>query len=382
MNPEQWRVYHPEGKRRVVVTKALPGQRWLDILMAADCRVEICLLEDSRDAAEITTAMGNACDGVIGQLDERWDDALLAALKASGGRVYSNYAVGFNNLDVAAATRQCIPVGNTPGVLTETTAEMAVALTFAAARRIGESERYMRAGKFDNWLPTMFLGQLLTGKTVGVIGAGRIGATYARMMMAGQRMNVAYFDLHPNPALEDHVAAYGRFLSSQHLAPVTCTRVESVADLLKIADCVSVHTVLDESTHHLIDASRLGLMKPDAVLVNTSRGPVIDEAALVAHCRSHPHFRAGLDVFENEPVLAPGLDQLENVVIVPHIGSASRYAREGMATLAAANIAAILKGDPVWNREDIRPFLEGDLPAAAPSILNAQDIGLALYTSC
>jgi hydroxypyruvate reductase 1 len=151
-----------------------------------------------------------------------------------------------------------------------------------------------------------------------------------------------------------------------------------VEELLETADCVSIHTLLDESTHHMINAKRLALMKPNAVIVNTSRGPVIDEAALVAHCRTHPEFRAGLDVFEDEPSLAPGLDQLDNVVIVPHIASATRWTREGMATLAAANVAGLLLGSPVWNHPEILSFLDGDLPKVAPSILNAEALGLTM----
>jgi hydroxypyruvate reductase 1 len=136
---------------------------------------------------------------------------------------------------------------------------------------------------------------------------------------------------------------------------------------------------LDDTTHHLINAQRLALMKKTAVLVNTSRGPVIDEAALVAHCRQHPEFRAGLDVFEDEPALAPGLAELENVVIVPHIASATSWTRQGMAVLAASNVAGILKGYPHWGRPDIRPFLSPDPPKAAPSILNAAQLGLSSY---
>jgi hydroxypyruvate reductase 1 len=287
--------------------------------------------------------------------------------------------VGYNNVDLAAATANGIPVGNTPGVLTETTAEMAVALTFAAARRTGEAERFLRAGKYEGWLPTLFLGELLWRKTVGVIGAGRIGEAYARMMVEGHKMNLLYHDVRPNTGLEAFVSDYARFLEARGEAPVTCRRTETLEDLLLEADCVSIHTVLDETTHHLIDARRLGLMKEDAVLVNTSRGPVVDEAALVAHCRSNPRFRTGLDVFEEEPKLAPGLDELENAVIVPHIASATRWTRQGMATLAAANVAGLLMGYPAWQRPDIAPFLEGDPPKAAPSILNAEELGIPVY---
>jgi len=374
-----WKTYNPNGKYRVVVTKELPGQRWLEMLTAADCRIEVSTSTHVLNSDEIHTAFGEHCDGAIGQLTEAWGDPLFQALKNAGGRAYSNYAVGFNNVDVDAATRHGIPVGNTPGVLTETTAEMAVALTFAAARRLGEAERFQRQGKYTGWLPTLFLGELLLGKTLGIIGAGRIGAAYARMMVAGHHMNLIYFDVQPNHELENYMQAYAVFLEQQGLAPVTCKRIERLDDLLKQAHVVSIHTVLDESTHHLINAPRLGCMQENAILINTSRGPVIDEAALVAHCQTHPNFRAGLDVFEEEPSMKPGLVDLENVVIVPHIASATSWTRQGMATLAAANVAAILQDYPVWAHQDITPFLSGNAPPAAPSILNAKALGLRYF---
>jgi hydroxypyruvate reductase 1 len=326
---------------------------------------------DVLSIAEIKAAIGSRCEAVIGQLTETWGDPLFAALKAAGGRAYSNYAVGYNNVDVEAATRHGIAVGNTPGVLTETTAEMALALTFAAARRTGESERFLRAGNYRGWLPTLFLGKLLYGRTVGIVGAGRIGAAYARMMVEGHKMHLLYYDLAPNPELEACINDYAGFLKARGETPVSCKRSDTLEDLLKTADCVSLHTVLDESTRHLINAERLSQMKPDAVLINTSRGPIIDEAALVAHCRTHPDFRAGLDVFEDEPGLKPGLNELENVVLVPHIGSATSWTREGMAILAAANVAGILMGYPVWLQPDISAFLKENPPEAAPSIINA-----------
>jgi hydroxypyruvate reductase 1 len=379
MDSKKWRVYNPEGRQRVIVTKELPGQRWLDNLSRADCRVEICTSDEVLSTADIKAAFGTRCDGAIGQLTEQWGDELFAALKAVGGRAYSNYAVGFNNVDVAAASRHGIPVGNTPGVLTEATAEMAVALTFTTARRVGESERFLRAGKYRGWLPTLFLGDLLWRKTVGLIGAGRIGSAFARMMVEGHKMNLVYFDLHANRELEDFIQEYGSFLKSRGEPPVTCYRAETIEEVLRAADCISLHTVLNDSTHHLIDAERLAMMKATALLINTSRGPVIDEAALVAHCRKHPEFRAGLDVFEDEPALSPGLAELENVVIVPHIASATRWTREGMATLAAANVAGILLGYPVWEKTDISTFLEGAPPRAIPSLLNAQQVGIPVY---
>ncbi len=379
MGAKKWRTHNPSGKKRVVVTKELPGERWLNILTAADCKIEICTSPDVLSSKEIIAAIGDSCDGAIGQLTEPWGDDLYAALKAAGGTAYSNYAVGFNNVDVDAATRHGIPVGNTPGVLTETTAQMAVALTFAAARRVGEAERFQRRGQYKGWLPSLFMGNLLWRQTVGVIGAGRIGAAYAHMMVEGHKMNLVYYDPHKNEDLENHVANYSKFLESQGQAPVSCKRAETIEELLQEADCVSIHTILDDSTHHLINAERLALMKADAIIVNTSRGPVIDEAALVAHCQKNPEFKAGLDVFEDEPEMKPGLVELDNVVIVPHIASATSWTRQGMATLAASNVAAILQGYPAWQRPDISVFLEGEAPKAAPSIINAEELGISIY---
>jgi hydroxypyruvate reductase 1 len=379
VNKKQWRTHNPSGTRRVIVTKQLPGERWLQILTEADCKVEICISPDILTTEQIKEAIGSRCDGAIGQLTEEWGEELFSALKAAGGKAYSNYAVGYNNVDVDAATGQGIPVGNTPGVLTETTAEMAVALTFATARRVVEADRFMRAGSFHGWLPTLFLGELFWRKTVGIIGAGRIGAAYARMMVEGHKMNLIYYDPYRNKALEDYVPAYAEFLKTRGEQPVSCVRAESADEVLEEADVVSLHPVLDETTHHLINKERLSLMKERAILVNTSRGPVIDEAALAAHCKEHPDFRAGLDVFEHEPAMNPGLEALGNVVLVPHIASATIWTREGMATLAASNVAAILLGYPVWQEGDISPFLGDEPPKAAPSILNARELDMQVY---
>lgn len=379
MSKKTWRTHNPSGRNRVIVTKELPGDRWLQILTEADCKVEICTSADILTTEEIKEAIGSRCDGAIGQLTEGWGEELFSALKAAGGKAYSNYAVGYNNVNVDGATKQGIPVGNTPGVLTETTAEMAVALTFAAARRVVEADRFMRAGSFHGWLPTLFLGELFWRKTVGIIGAGRIGAAYARMMVEGHKMNLIYYDPYRNKALEDYVAAYGEFLKTRGEQPVSCGRAESADEVFREADLVSLHPVLDETTHHLINKERLSLMKEHAILVNTSRGPVIDEAALVAHCKEHPDFRVGLDVFEDEPAMKPGLEALDNVVVVPHIASATIWTREGMATLAASNVAAILLGHPVWQEGNILPFLGDEAPKAAPSIVNARELGIQVY---
>ena len=376
MTPKQWIIHNSEGDHRVIVTKDLPGNRWLDILTTAGCRVEVCTSEEVLTVGEITERIGDACDGVIGQLTEDWNADLFGALAQAGGTAYSNYAVGYNNVDVAGATAAGIPVGNTPGVLTETTAEMAISLTFSAGRRIAEADRFMRGGHFHGWLPALFMGMRFHGGTVGVIGAGRIGAAYGRMMVEGHKMNLVYFDLYPNKILEQYVSDYSGFLVEHGEEPVTARRVETIDELLAVSDVVSLHTVLDDSTHHLIDAERLAGMKPDAILINSSRGPVIDEVALVEHCKANPLFTVGLDVFEDEPAMKPGLAELDNVVIVPHIASATKWTREGMATLAAANVAAILQGYPLWGSQDVLPFLSGDVPHAAPSIVNATELSI------
>ncbi|MBW2631539.1 MAG: D-glycerate dehydrogenase [Deltaproteobacteria bacterium] len=380
LNDEKWKVYNPQGARRVVVTKELPGERWLEILTQADFRVDVCTSTDILSAGEIGSAISDNCSGVIGQLTEVWGDELFSALENAGGRAYSNYAVGYNNVDVGAATRHGICVGNTPGVLTETTAEMAVALTFSVARRVVEADRFTREGKFNGWLPNLFLGELLYRKTVGVIGAGRIGAAYARMMVEGHKMDLVYYDPYRNSAIEDYVAAYADFLRSRGEQPVAYRRAESIEDVLQTANLVSLHPVLDETTRHLINAERLELMKKNSILINASRGPLIDEEALVHHCRNNPGFRAGLDVFEDEPELKPGLSELDNVVIVPHLGSATIWTRQSMAILAAGNVAGILLGYPAWKGKNSLSFLEDNLPEAAPSIVNSKEMGIPEYT--
>ncbi|KAG9442729.1 hypothetical protein H6P81_018583 [Aristolochia fimbriata] len=378
--PVSIEVWNPNGKYRVISTKSMPGTRWIRLLTDQDCRVEICTQNTTILSVEdIIALIGDKCDGVIGQLTEDWGEALFSALSRAGGKAFSNMAVGYNNVDVNAATKYGVAVGNTPGVLTETTAELAASLSLAAARRIVEADQFMRAGLYDGWLPHLFVGNLLKGQTVGVIGAGRIGSAYARMMIEGFKMNLIYYDLYQSTRLEKFVTAYGQFLKANGEQPVTWKRAATMEDVLREADVISLHPVLDKTTYHLINKNSLAIMKKEAILVNASRGPVIDEAALVEHLKQNPMFRVGLDVFEDEPHMKPGLADQKNAVVVPHIASASKWTREGMATLAALNVLGKIKGYPLWpDPNRVEPFLDENSPApsACPSIVNAKQLGL------
>ena len=264
-------------------------------------------------------------DAVLCLLTDTIDAEILDA--ARGARVFANYAVGFNNVDVAAATERGILVTNTPGVLTDTTADMAWALMFAAGRRIVEADRFTRAGKFKGWGPMLFLGQDITGATLGIVGPGRIGTAVAQRAK-GFDMRVLISG--PNP--------------SEEILSIADAQV-SLDELLRESDFVSIHVPLVKDTYHLIGERELRLMKPTAYLINTARGPVVDEKALVAALRDGVIAGAGLDVFEDEPALAPGLVELENVVIAPHIASATNATRSKMATMAAGNLLAGLRGE-------------------------------------
>ena len=371
-----WRIENEGASRRVVITKDLPGERWRHVLRNSDCELHIGTSRDVLSVADLRQAIGDRCHAVIGQLTETWGSELFEALRAAGGRVYSNYAVGYDNVDVAEATRCAIPVGNTPGVLTETTAEMAVALTWAAARRVPESDAWVRRGEWKGWLPDLFLGKRLHGQQLGVVGAGRIGQAYALALGPGSHMRLRYTARSPKPDFE---ARYETMAEAFRGAPrePQCRYTESLDELLETCDVVSLHCPLNDTTRHLIGTEQLARMKSDAILVNTARGAVIDEAALVVHLRENREFRAGLDVFEHEPELEAGLAELPNAVVVPHLGSATSWTREGMATLAACNVAALLEGWPVAKHLRVEEYLRGEIPETAPSIVNAETLGLA-----
>ncbi len=242
-------------------------------------------------------------------------------------KMIANYAVGYNNIDIQTATTQKIPVSNTPGVLTDATAELTWALIFSVARRIIEGDHFTRAHKFKGWAPLLMLGQELTGKTLGIIGAGRIGTAVA-LQSQGFNMKILYTNPKPNQLLETQIHA-------KHVTLPT---------LLKESDVISIHVPLKDSTYHLISTEEFAIMKNTAILINTSRGPIVDENAL-AHALQHNEiFGAGLDVYEHEPQISKELLTLDNIVLQPHIGSATIETRTNMALLAAKNMLAGLDG--------------------------------------
>ena len=373
MQPE-WQILNADSETRIIITSDLPGDEWLERLKNQNYRVDVYRGTDVISRDTLSQALQEDTHGVIGQLTESWDKELLTKLAKAGGKVYCNYAVGFDNVDIGAATANGIAVGNTPGVLTETTAELAVALTFTAARRLVEADEFMREGKFQGWRPNLFLGELLHGKTLGLIGAGRIGSAYARMMARGHEMNVLYFNRSRKESLENEINTYGEYLTNHGHDSVSCRKVESLNELMSAADVISIHVSFNEESHHLIGKPELETMKPNAVLVNTSRGPVIDEEALVQHCQDNPEFKVGLDVFEDEPEMKPGLAEIPNVVLAPHIGSATGWTRENMSKLAALNIIGVLNNYPLWGKSDISPFLADQPPEAIPSVVNSEII--------
>ena len=269
-------------------------------------------------------------DYIYSLLTDNIDARFLEACAAGAPRLkmVANMAVGFNNIDVEAATRLGIAVSNTPGVLSDTTADLAFALLMATARRIPEAERYLRAGKYTGWGPLLFCGAEVHHATLGLVGAGRIGKIVAKRA-SGFDMKVIYFDVY-RMSPEDEATYNMTYLPMD--------------DVLRQADFVSVHTPYMPSTHHLISERELSLMKPSAILINTARGPIVDEKALVKALQGGTIAGAGLDVFENEPAVEPELMTMENVVILPHIASGSLKTRTLMATMASDNIVAHFHG--------------------------------------
>ncbi|CAN5893227.1 glyoxylate reductase [soil metagenome] len=311
---------------KVLVTREIPaaGLRLLE-----DFEVTV-LSEEPPERDELFEAVRGA-SGILSTVTDKIDAGIMYAA-GDDLEVIANMAVGYDNVDVEAATERGVVVTNTPGVLDETTADTAFMLLLAAARRLGEAERLVRSGQWNGWGPMQLTGPDVWGKTLGVVGFGRIGQAVARRAR-GFGMEVLY------TARSDKQYAEKELL---------CRRVE-LDELLRVSDFVSIHTPLTEETRHLISKAELEAMKSTAVLVNTSRGPVVDERSLAEALENKSIFAAGLDVYEEEPKVHPKLLELENVVLAPHIGSASIETRDKMAEMAAENLRAVLNGEEPAN---------------------------------
>jgi len=312
----------------VYVTRLIP-RPGIELLEQACETVEINPYDRPVTRDELLDSVRNR-DGVLCLLTDRIDEEVFKA--ARGAKGFANYAVGYDNVDVAKATEYGFPVSNTPGVLTDATAEMGWTLLLAVTRCVVESDRFNRSGKWGGWGPMQFLGGDVTGATLGVVGAGRIGTAFA-LKSRGFDMNVLYADEIPNEVIEEKVGA----------------RRTDLENLLRQSDFVSIHVPLNSDTRHLISTAQFEIMKPTAYLINTSRGPVVDETALVEALHAGTIAGAGLDVYEHEPKLADGLAELDNVVLTPHTASATIATRGKMAVMAATNLIAMMRGEPIPN---------------------------------
>lgn len=305
----------------VAVTAPLPGPALERLAKVHDVRVR----PQGTPLAGVDLArFAGTSEALICLLADRADHDFFRLCRTV--RVVANYAVGFNNVDIDAASEAGVWVTNTPDVLTDATAECTWALVLAVARRVVEGDRLVRSGGFSGWRPDLLLGGGLSGTTLGIVGFGRIGQAVGRRA-AAFGMDVVVHS--PRPA-DDRWVRYEPDLDA----------------LLAAAHVVSLHCPLTPATHHLLDARRIGLMRRDTILINTSRGEIVDEAALVVALAEGRLAGAGLDVYEREPALCPGLVDLPNVVLLPHIGSATREARAAMADLAVDNVMAVLAGRP------------------------------------
>jgi glyoxylate reductase len=306
---------------RVLITRPIPEPAPTMIARVAD---RVVLQEEDRPlTVDELDRLVHGFDAVLCMLHDPIDARVLES--SNGCRVFANMAVGYNNIDVAEATRLGILVTNTPGVLTEATADLAWALILAVPRRVVEGDQVMRAGKFPGWGPNYMLGGDVTGRTLGLIGPGRIATAVAERAV-GFKMPLVYAGRRESPGLD----ALG-------------ARKLDLDELLAVSDFVSLHVPLTAETKHLIDARAFSLMKPSAYLINTSRGPVVDEAALVEALKARRIAGAGLDVYEREPEMAQGLADCDNAVLLPHLGSATIQTRANMSRIAAENVLAVLE---------------------------------------
>jgi len=308
---------------KVVITRKLPGEPE-KFLKKNGFKVIVYKKDQTIPRNEFLKLTKDA-DAVLSLLTEKIDKEAIDNFNKC--KIVANCAVGYNNIDVTYAKEKSLVVTNTPYVLTDATADLTVALILACARRLREGEQLMRENKFTGWKPDMLLGFDLKGKTVGIIGAGRIGRATARRLK-GFGVKIIYFDRKKRDEFETEFLA----------------KKVSVKDLMKKSDIISVHLPLGKETHHILDEEALYLMKKTAVIVNTSRGEIIEEKALIKLLKQNKIFAAGFDVYENEPNVNPELRGLNNVFLLPHIGSATVETRSAMALLAANNIISVLKG--------------------------------------
>ena len=312
-------------KKCVYITRMIPQETIADLKKY--CEVEVNPDDRALNSAELMEKVKGR-DGVITLLTDKIDAAVMDAAGPQC-KIFANYAVGFNNFDLDAATKRGIVLTNTPGVLDDATATHTWALLLSTARRIAESDKFIRDGKWNGWAPMLFIGLDIDRKTLGIAGLGRIGSNVARKAK-GFDMKIIYNDVRRNEAFEKEFGA-------AHVNKET---------LLKESDFLSIHLPLLPETRHYIGEKEFKLMKKTAVLINASRGPIVDEKALVKALREKEIWGAGLDVFEHEPQLEPGLNELNNVVIVPHIASATVKTRLDMGAIAVNNITKVLNGLP------------------------------------
>lgn len=315
------------GRPRVVVTRRLPEPVEAKLTEAFDAVLNV---EDRALTPDELAEAVRSADALLPTVTDRITAEVLSA-EPRRTRIVANFGVGYNNIDIAAANARGIVVTNTPDVLTDCTADTAMTLLLSVARRAGEGERQLRAGAWTGWRPTHLLGTKVTGKTLGIVGMGRIGRAVARRAHHGFGMRIVYFEPFPVPEAE--------------IAGLDAQRVDSLEVLLAGSDFVSLHCPATPETHHLINAETLGTMKPGAFLINSARGDVVDEAALVEALGAGTIAGAGLDVYEGEPRVSPGLLEMENVVLFPHLGSATKETRVAMGLRAFENLLAFFRGD-------------------------------------
>jgi gluconate 2-dehydrogenase len=313
---------------KVLITRRLPDR----VLDAARARFDITLRDrtDVLSADELRGALRDF-DGVLPTLGDRFQAEVFADVPGARAKVLANFGVGYNHIDAKAAAAHGITVTNTPGAVTDATADIALTLILMTARRAGEGERILRAGRWEGWGPVQMLGLHVSGKTVGIIGMGRIGKAIARRCHAGFGMEVVFYNR--SPVADPGVPA----------------RQVGMAEAMA-ADVVVVAVPGGPATHHLIDAAALAQMRPHAIFVNISRGDVVDEAALVAHLQAGGIAGAGLDVYEFEPQVPAALIGMENVTLLPHLGTAALEVREAMGMMAVENLTAFFDGREPPNR--------------------------------